>query len=110
MIIKRYTHDHNNDTVLEFNVSQDRAEIACTFSSEDPDYGSEELILGGDAGETAKDLAEDLLKDIVTYLNGTNNGLNRTDDAPLAFVFGDYNNSTLYAVEAMLTEYVRDGK
>ena len=60
--IRHYTHDYPGDTVLEYTVTGSRAELKLSFSSEDPDMGTEEMIYGGDDSESMYELAADLGK------------------------------------------------
>ena len=43
MSIICYTHDYENDTTYSFEPGAERSQITMTFTSEDPDYGTEEL-------------------------------------------------------------------
>ncbi len=67
--VRRYTHDYPGDTVLEYTVSGNRTELRLAFSSEDPDMGTEEMIYGGDNGESMCELAADLRAELSAYLD-----------------------------------------
>ena len=62
-----YTHDYENDTTYTFEPGAERSQITMTFTSEDPDYGTEELIYGGDG--TEQELRKDLLNEISECLD-----------------------------------------
>ena len=62
-----YTHDYENDTTYTFEPGAGRSQITMTFTSEDPDYGTEELIYGGDG--TEQELCKDLLNEISECLD-----------------------------------------
>lgn len=63
-----YSHDYTNDTTYTFERDPDgRGQITMTFTSEDPDYGTEELIYGGYDSES--ELRGDLLKEIEECLD-----------------------------------------
>ena len=42
--IRFYTHDYPADTRLEYTRTGDRSELKLSFSSEDPDMGTEEMV------------------------------------------------------------------
>ncbi len=67
MSIICYTHDYENDTTYTFEPGAERSQITMTFTSEDPDYGTEELIYGGDG--TEQELRKDLLNEISECLD-----------------------------------------
>ena len=63
-----YTHDYPNDTTYTFTQDPDgRGQIEMTYTSEDPDYGTETLVYGGNAREW--ELRSELLCDIVHTLD-----------------------------------------
>lgn len=90
-----YTHDYTNDTTWEYTVDADRAQLELSFTSEDPDYGTETLIIGGDASESLATLAADLLEEITTYLDGK---------IANEFLEDNYCKTSLYAFEGCLTQ------
>ena len=102
-----YSHDHDNDTKLVFTKTADRAEIELAFTSEDPDYGTETLVCGGNATETFMSLCESQLDELTTFLDNTCDGTLRYEmfmkDYPM---FDDLNNTSLIAFEAMLQSIV----
>lgn len=59
-----YSHDYPADTTLEYTRSGDRAELKLSFSSEDPDMGTEEMLYGGENGESMLELVSDLRNDL----------------------------------------------
>ena len=50
--IRYFTHDYTADTRLEFTRTGQRSELTLSFSSEDPDMGTEEMIYAGENGES----------------------------------------------------------
>lgn len=92
-----YTHDYPNDTTWEYTVDADRAQLELVFASEDPDYGSETLIIGGDAGESLAELARDLLEEVSDYLDGKIEN---------EFLEDNYIKTSLYAFEGCLKAIV----
>ena len=67
-----YSHDHLDDTTLEFTRTEHRSELVLTFRSEDPDMGKEEMIFGSDRSEPMADLIADLKNDLTSYLDAQN--------------------------------------
>ena len=63
-----YSHDYPDDTKLEYVRDGEHAELRLSFTSEDPDTGVEEMLLGSDNGESLPELASDLRADISSYL------------------------------------------
>jgi len=88
-----YSHDYPNDTRLEFTRDESRAQIELSFTSEDPDCGTETLVYGADEGATRTELIAELRADITAYL----------DSQPCADRYYDeYTRTALYAFEAIL--------
>ena len=54
-IVRSYTFDYPNDTVLTYTRTGNSSELMLSFSSEDPDAGVEELMYAGDQGESDTD-------------------------------------------------------
>ena len=97
-----YTHDYPNDTTYIFERDPDgRGQITMTFTSEDPDYGSEELIYGGDG--TEQELRDDLLKDLTECLDLQEQGY-FGDRLPFELRYYDeeFIRTSLFAFEGML--------
>ena len=67
--IRFYTHDYPADTRLEYARTGDRSELKLSFSSEDPDMGTEEMIYAGENGESMQELAADLKAELTGYLD-----------------------------------------
>ena len=59
-----YSHDYPDDTKLEYVRDGEHAELRLSFTSEDPDTGVEEMLLGSDNLESLQELASDLRADI----------------------------------------------
>ena len=51
-VFRSYSHDYPDDTTLEYTRIGDQSELRLSFSSEDPDAGIEEMLYGGDSGES----------------------------------------------------------
>lgn len=100
-----YSHDHENDTKIVYSFLDNKeSHLDCYYTSEDPDYGTDKIIYNSEPSDTVENMACDLRKEISEYLDKTNDGINRPGDADEALekVYGDYSNSTLYAIENAL--------
>ena len=62
---RRYSDGlHQAIEAKENTRSGDRAELKLSFSSEDPDMGTEEMLYGGENGESMLELVSDLRNDL----------------------------------------------
>ena len=95
-----YTHDYKNDTTYTFKQGTERSEITMTFTSEDPDYGTETLVYGGDG--TEKELREDLLDEISETLDMQEHGLCGCMEQPWKDWDENYVRTSLIAFNNML--------
>lgn len=104
------TYNYTNDTKLTFTKTKNRAEIKLEYTDEDPDYGTETLVCGGDAKETLISLCHDQLDELTTFLDETNDGTYRPEDIMCSYKhLDDLNNSSLIAFERMLQSIVGEG-
>lgn len=96
-----YTHDHTNDTTYSFERDPDgRGQITMAFTSEDPDYGTEELVFGGNG--TEQELRNDLLEEIAECLDLQEAGKCGFMPEHLKYYDEDFIRTSLIAFEAML--------
>ena len=115
-VIRYYSHDYTADTRLEYTRTGNRAELTLSFSSEDPDMGTEEMIYAGENDESMAELASDLRSEISAWLDAQDtssfreqqglspkNGIHSQDD-----YFGEYSRTALYAFEGMLRDIEHD--
>ena len=110
--IRFYTHEYPADTRLEYTRTGDRAELRLTFSSEDPDMGTEEMIYAGESGESMRELVADLYAELTGYLDAADS-YSFVQQQGLSEAFGvhdektyydEYSRAALYAFEAILGE------
>ncbi len=107
-----YSHDYPADTTLEYTLSGNRAELRLSFSSEDPDLGTEEMLYAGENSESIGELVSDLRADLTAWLDASDtssfheqqgislpDGIHSQDD-----YFGEYSRTALYAFEAILRQ------
>lgn len=103
-IIINYSHDHENDTRIQYSYDAKESHLDAWFESEDPDCGTEHLEYNSRPVESLVKMATELREEIGEYLDRTDNGLKRNlcADDELEICFGGYNNATLYAIESAL--------
>ncbi len=107
-VFRSYSHDYPDDTTLEYIRTGDRAELRLSFSSEDPDAGIEEMLYGGDSGESMAELVSDLRSDLTAHLDTADSssffeqqGMQIHSEA---VYYGEYTRSALYAFEGILKD------
>lgn len=103
-----YTHDYENDTVVTYWSNNKESHMTASYTSEDPDCGTDSLEYNASPAEPLAEMARDWLEEFTEYLDSTNDGINRPGNASkeLEMVYGDYSNSTLYAIENALRTIV----
>ena len=99
-----YSHDYADDTKIVYSFDEHGSHLEMSYTSEDPDYGTDTLEYNAEPAESLHDIATDYLEELTEYLDKTADGIRRPGEASreLELVFGDYSNSTLYAVENAL--------
>ena len=111
-----YSHDYPADTTLEYTRSGNRAELKLSFSSEDPDMGTEEMLYGGENGESMLELVSDLRNDLTAWLDAQDTSSFREQQGLADEIhsqddyYGEFSRTALYAFEALLTETEREGQ
>ncbi len=114
--LRFYSHDYPGDTTLEYALTGNRAELRLSFSSEDPNMGTEEMLYGGDSGESMAELVADLRADLSAYLDAAatssfreQQGLSPPDGIhSQEDYFGEYSRTALYAFESILRQTERE--
>ena len=65
--IRFYSHDYPADTTLEYTRTDNHSELRLSFSSEDPDSGTKELVYAGENGKSMQELTTDLKEELAAY-------------------------------------------
>ena len=108
-ITKTFTHDYENDTTVEYFNTGKYAGLICSFTSEDPAYGTDTLHYNSEPADSMEALAYEMLEEIRYYLDATNNGMRRGGASRKQdLVYGMYSSSTLCAIEKALAEISKD--
>lgn len=107
-IVMYYSHTHENDTRLVYSFDETQSHLDMRYTDEDPDYGTDLLEWNAEPVESLHDMATSYLKELTEYLDATSDGIRRPGEASreLEMVFGEFSNSTLYAIENALQTIV----
>ena len=101
-----YYHDYPDDTTLEYTENNGRNQIELTFTSEDPDAGTEIMVYGGE--DCMEELMLELYTEINSYLDTYTHGKYSTycGSTPESY-YEDYTRTALIAFEAVLAQELR---
>lgn len=101
----RFKHkfDYEDDTVISYESDNTCSKLKCSFTGEDPDFGTETIVLTAEPSKPMKQMVNEAMKEIGDYLDATDNGNMRRGSTLLQQFYDEYSNSTLYAVEQALT-------
>ena len=103
-ITKYFKHDYDNDTTIEYVNTGLYSMLNCSFTSEDPDYGTDTLHYTSDPAVSEEQMAYEMGKEITDYCNKQDAGRYNEVSRVMRMIYGDYSNSTLYAIEKALHE------
>lgn len=110
-----YSHDYPQDTHLAYTRTGQNVHLELTFQSEDPDMGTEEMVVNSDGGETFSELVSETRAEITDYLNrqDTSSFYEQQGNSPkegihdLDDYYGEFSRTSLYAFECALMEEER---
>lgn len=103
-ITKYFRHDYENDTTIEYVNTGLYSMLNCSFTSEDPDYGTDTLHWTSGKPVPIAQIAYEMQNRLTKYLDKMDHGYYHDVDDGDRHMFGDYSNSTLYAIEKALHE------
>ena len=113
--IRFYSHDYPADTTLEYTRTGDHSELRLSFSSEDPDSGTEELVYVSENGKSMQELTADLKEELAAYLDAADTssfyqqqGIPQPYGMHGRIDYGEYSRTSLYAFEAILRQTERE--
>jgi len=101
-IVKYFKADYENDTAIEYVNTGLYSMLNCSFTSEDPDYGTDTIHYSVHNVQTMEQIAYSLLSDITEILN------RRESKQTITERYRDYSNSTLIAIELALKEITKN--
>lgn len=112
VIERHYSHDYPNDTHLTYTRTGNKAHLELSFQSEDPDMGTEEMIVNSDGGESFHELVCDARAELTDYLDrqDTSSFYEQQGDSPkdgihdLDDYYGEFSRTSLYAFENAMKE------
>lgn len=99
-----YYHDYPDDTTLEYTENNGRNQIEMTFTSEDPDAGTEIMVFGGN--DCMEELELELYTEINSYLDAKEQFGGYAGATPESY-YDEYTRTALYAFEAMLMQELK---
>ena len=99
-------------TQLTYTRSGKETHLTLSFQSEDPDMGTEEMIINSDSGESFSELVSDAQAELTDYLDrqDTSSFYEQQGDSPkdgihdLDDYYGEFSRTSLYAFEAAMKE------
>lgn len=104
----KFTHDYENDTQMDITRFGDDFHLRLSFTSEDPDMGTEELEYNGNG--SLGTVVRDLLDEIRNYLD-TKQNYYREDPEVIHSIndyYDDFSSTALYAFEGALKGIERE--
>ena len=107
-ITKYFTSDYENDTTIEYVNIGAYSMLNCSFTSEDPDYGTDTIHFVAKPAESIEEMAYKRKAEITRYCDRMDLGLYRDVSDNERRIYGDYSNSTLYAIEKALHSIAKD--
>lgn len=112
IIHRDYSHDYPKDTHLTYTRTGKDVHLELTFQSEDPDMGTEEMVVNSDSGESFTEIVSDVRAELTDYLDrqDTSSFYQQQGDSPkdgihdLDDYYGEFSRTSLYAFEGALKE------
>lgn len=106
-ITKYFKYCYENDTTVEYVCTGLYSMLNCSFTSEDPDYGTDTLHFTAEPSEDMEKMAYDMLREVREYLDWKD-GVIDGASTEIERTYGDYSMSTLIAVEYALNAIAKD--
>lgn len=100
-----HSHDYPDDTKMTVGIREDGAtQLTLSFTSEDPDMGTEEMIYAGN--EHYRTLAAELLEELSGHLDKVEFFKKEGEWTKEDDYYDEYSRTALYAFEGLLKEVV----
>lgn len=98
-----YSHDYPDDTKMTVSIREDGAtQLVLSFTSEDPDMGTEEMIYAGN--EHYRTLVAELLEELSGHLDRVEFFKREGEWTKKDDYYDEYSRTALYAFEGLLKE------
>lgn len=107
-ITKYFKHDYENDTTIEFVNAPLYAMLNCSFTGEDPNYGTDTLHWTCCEACTFESLAYEMKKDLTRCLNIIERHGSAGKLPTTQIDYENYSLSTLFAIEKALAEITKN--
>ena len=101
-IPKYFKHDYENDTTIEYVNTGLYSMLNCSYTSEDEDYGTDTIHYTVKPAVSMSEIANKMCRELSEFCNKMDAGLYNEVSGEARMKFGDYSNSTLYAIENAL--------
>ena len=109
--VEFFAHDYDFDTAIEYVNTGVYSMLNCSFTSEDEDYGTDTIHSSpANPPKPREQMAYEMAQEIGEYLDATDDGVYRKNGVPYEKQYGDFSNSTLYAIEKALKALAGDYK
>lgn len=104
---RNYNFDYENDTTIEYVNTGLYSMLNCSFTSEDPDYGTDTIHYTANPAVSMEQMAYEMVRELAIYLNKKDQRqyADITDAERIAY--DGYGNSTLYAIEHALSDIAK---
>ena len=103
-----FKNDYEKDTTVEYVNTGLYSMLNCSFTSEDPDYGTETIHYTMQPAVPRDQLAYETLNEIKRVLNARENPREYEIPRELQIAYEDYSNTTLIAVERALADITKN--
>ena len=108
--VSYHSNNYDNDTAIEYVETGLYSMLNCSYTSEDPSYGTETIHFVSETVESEQRMAYDMLKRIGKYLDAFDNGTMRDLSRDIKLEYDNYGRSTLIAIESALQFITKDYK
>ena len=116
VIHREYSHDYPHDTQITYTRTGKDVHLEMTFQSEDPDMGTEEIVVNSEGGESFPEFVGEVRAELTAFLdrqdtssfyeqqgNSPKDGIHDLDD-----YYGEFSRTALYAFEGAMKEAERE--
>lgn len=106
-ITKYFEYCYPNDTTIEYVKSGLYSMLNCSYTSEDPAYGTDTIHFTAEPAKSIEQMAYEMLAEIKEFLDWKD-GMREGTSWKIDKAYSDYSNSTLIAIEYALHDITKD--